>query len=74
MLSPHMASALRGRRSANTGDGYATNNRPLRVGLLSHQIIGTVGGAFSLAGATGAFLAGQYWPILIAAFFFLMGT
>jgi len=50
------------------------NNRPLRVGLLSHQIIGTVGGAFSLAGATGAFLAGQYWPILIAAFFFLMGT
>ena len=47
-------------------------NRSFRVGLLTYQIVGGVGIAFGVGCSIGSFLAKEYWPISIFAFFTLM--
>ncbi|MEL1266300.1 hypothetical protein [Pseudoxanthomonas putridarboris] len=49
-------------------------HRAYAVGLRSYLILGAVCCVFFMACAVGAFLARQYWPILVFGFFVLMGV
>jgi len=46
---------------------------PYRVGLRRYKVIGAVCCVFFVGCGIGAFLAKQYWPILVFMFFALMG-